>query len=105
MDIQKIRFLCNDDCIEVTQHMLLRFQQRHISYAEIKESILNGEVIKEYPDDKPFPSCLILGHTNRNRILHIVIGIAGDKLWFITAYEPDKSQWSEDLKTKKGECL
>ena len=102
MDIQKIRFLCEDDSIEVTQHMLIRFQQRNISYKEIKETILNGEIIKEYPDDKPFQSCLVLGHTSKNRFLHVVVGIAEDKLWLITAYEPDKSQWSDDYKTKKG---
>lgn len=105
MDIQKIKFLCNDDNIEVTQHMLLRFQQRHISYREIKEAIINGEIIKEYPNDKPFPSCLVLGYTKKNRVLHVVVGVADDKLWLITAYEPDKTQWNEDFKTKKGECV
>ena len=105
MDIQKIRFLCDDDNIEVTQHMLIRFQQRHISYREIKESIMNGEIIKEYPDDKPFPSCLVLGFTKKKRGLHIVIGIAEDKLWLITAYEPDKTQWNDDFRTKKEENI
>ncbi len=102
MDIQKIRFLCVDDNIEVTHHMLLRFQQRHISYTEIKESIASGEIIKEYSDDKPFPSCLILGRTKSNRVLHTVVGMADDKLWLVTAYEPDKTQWSDDFKTKEA---
>ena len=24
-------------------------------------SVLHGEVIEDYPDDKPFPSCLVYG--------------------------------------------
>jgi len=29
-------------------------------------------IVKEYPDDKPYPSILIFGKTNRERPLHIV---------------------------------
>lgn len=101
MDIQKIRMLCHDDTIEVTQHILLRFQQRNIQYAEIKEAIMRGEIIKEYPDDMPHPSCLILGYTKRKRVLHVVIGVTEEKLWLITAYEPDADQWNTDFKTRK----
>lgn len=33
-----------------------------------------GEIIEEYPDDFPYPSCLVFGHTKENEILHIVVG-------------------------------
>ena len=56
MDIDIIKNLCNDETIEVTQHILLRFQQRNISYSEIKQAILSGEIIEEYPEDYPYPS-------------------------------------------------
>ncbi len=62
---------------------------------------MNGEIIKEYPNDKPFSSCLILGRTKNGRVLHTVVGMADDKLWLVTAYEPDKTQWNDDFKTKK----
>ena len=32
------------------------------------------EIIEEYPDDFPHPSCLIFGHTKEKKILHIVVG-------------------------------
>ena len=101
MDIQKIRKFCSDDSIEITQHMIMRFQQRHISYTDIKEVILNGEIIKEYSDDKPYPSCLILGRTRKNRVLHVVAGLTEEKLCLITAYEPEKILWDEDFRTRK----
>lgn len=41
---------------------------------ETKEAIVNGEIIEEYPNDYPFPSCLILGITIKCRYLHIVVG-------------------------------
>ena len=101
MDIDQIKVLCRDATIEVTQHILMRCQQRHISYEEIKEVIKNGEIIEEYPDDYPYPSCLILGMTLNGRKLHVVVGIGENKLWLITAYEPDPSQWDEELKKRK----
>ena len=98
MNITTIKNLCTDETIEVTQHILLRFQQRSISYSEIKQVILSGEIIEEYPNDYPYPSCLILGKTNNNRILHIVVGIGENKLWLITAYIPDPTRWSDDFR-------
>lgn len=57
MDLEWIKMLCKDATIEVTQHILVRCQQRDISYKEI---------IEEYP----YPSCLILGTTIKGRRMH-----------------------------------
>lgn len=101
MEIEKILEKCSNDTIEVTQHVLMRFHQRNISYAEVKEVIKSGEIIEDYPNDYPYPSCLILGKTAEGRILHTVVGLSETKLWIITAYEPDAEQWTEDFKTRK----
>ena len=101
MDIEKIREMCRDESIEMTSHCLLRLQQRNIRFAEIKEAVRNGEIIEEYPNDYPYPSCLILGYTNDKKVLHIVVGLGETKLWLITVYKPDINQWSSDYKSRK----
>ncbi|WP_304068324.1 DUF4258 domain-containing protein [Megamonas hypermegale] len=101
MDIFTIRRKCNDDTIEVTQHCLLRIHQRKISYKEIKNIIMHGEIIEEYPNDFPYPSCLIFGKTINNRIIHVVVGINNIKLYLITAYEPDPDKWEDNFKKRK----
>lgn len=101
MDIGQIKVLCKDVTIEVTQHILMRCQQRNITYEEIKEVIQNGEIIEEYPSDYPYPSCLILGMTIEGRIIHVVVGVAEDCLWLITAYEPDPEQWNSEYRMRK----
>ena len=78
MNIDQIRLLCSNATIEVTQHILMRCQQRNITYEEVKEVIENGEIIEEYPDDYPYPSCLILGMTIKGRKIHVVVGL-GEK--------------------------
>lgn len=42
-------------------HAIEMMLKRDISEAEVEESVLNGEIIEEYPDDKYSPSCLIYG--------------------------------------------
>jgi len=62
---------------------------------EIYETIQEGEIIEDYPDDKPYPSCLIYGKTKGDRPLHIVCaydqkdGIA----FIVTAYQPNPDLW------------
>ena len=45
LDIEQIKMFCQDATIEVTQHILMRCQQRNITYEEIKKVICNGEII------------------------------------------------------------
>ena len=33
----------------------------YLTYDEILNSVMNGEIIEDYLKDKPFPSCLIHG--------------------------------------------
>ncbi|MCL2501160.1 MAG: DUF4258 domain-containing protein, partial [Defluviitaleaceae bacterium] len=79
-------------------------RERGIRRMDLLECIYNGEIIKQYTDDTPFPSCLILGYYAYNQPLHIVVGVnAGVLCSIITAYRPDINQWESDYKTRKGQ--
>jgi len=54
-----------------TAHVLSQMFKRGISREEIKHVLRKGVVIKEYTGDRPFPSYLILGFSEK-RPLHIV---------------------------------
>jgi hypothetical protein len=75
--------------------------EREIPPEDVLEAVQNGEIIKEYPDDRPYPSFLILSFVN-NRPLHVVVArnTNDDFCFVVTIYEPDKSMWSKDFKTK-----
>ena len=85
----------------ITQHTLDRFRERGIKIADVFSAIADGEVIEQYPDDYPHPSCLILGSSSKALPLHIVCGTDNTKLWVITAYFPDSTKWEIDNKTRK----
>ena len=101
MNIEELREICNDETIEVTRHALDRFMKRGINYSDVKSAIMTGEIIEPYPDDYPHPSCLILGATLKQSLIHVVVGCAEKRLWIVTAYYPDIEMWSDDYKTRK----
>ena len=67
MDIEKLRILCNNKRLIITQHCIKRMMERSIELTEIKQAIAEGEVIEDYPDDYPYPSCLILECVSKGR--------------------------------------
>ena len=95
LKIEDIRRLCEDDTLFLTEHLLARMRQRNIRWKDIKNSILHGEIIKQYPTDRPFPSCLINGEN-----LHIVCSVGGNNLYIITAYRPSPERWEVGDKKK-----
>jgi hypothetical protein len=62
---------------------------------EVFEVALGGKIIEDYPEDEPYPSCLIYGRTSENRPLHVVCAFAKDEetAIIITTYEPDPRRW------------
>ena len=102
MDLAIIRDLCSKSEIEWTMHGAKRLIQRKISAEEVDATIMNGDIIEEYADDFPFPSCLILGITPDEKKLHVVCAVGDNKLWIITAYEPSLVDWESDYRTRRS---
>ncbi len=101
MEISKIQQLCKAGSIRWTLHVMTRLVQRNISTSDVEYAIMNGEIIEQYEDDAPYPSCLIFGTVVAGQPLHVVCGIAPDELWLITAYYPSKEEWKPDFKHRK----
>jgi len=90
-----------DKHVILTKHAKNRLQERVITIDDVQHAIQTGEIIIQYEDDKPFPSCLLLGETEHNRFIHVVASIDGGYLYIITAYFPDENEWESDFKTRK----
>lgn len=101
MEITDLQKLCENGSIRWTGHILKRLMQRGIFQASVVQAIRSGEIIEQYPDNYPYPSCLLLGTTEAGEALHIVCGIGEGKVWLITAYHPDPDEWESDLKTRR----
>ena len=90
---------CNK--ILFSDHIISQMFRRNISLGEVKFILNTGEVIREFIDDKPNPSFLILGFID-HRPLHLLVAkdsVTGNCV-MVTTYEPDGNVWSPDFKTK-----
>jgi hypothetical protein len=101
VDIKKIRELIQEEKIVWRNHILVRMQQRKIKIQDVINCILSGEIIEYYPLDYPYSSCLVLGRTDANQVLHVVCAVGQDRVWMISAYYPDRDQWHQDFKTRR----
>ena len=74
-----------------------------ISVEEVLQALDSGEIIEEYPEDKPYPSCLISGQTATQRVIHIVCApvLSEERLIIITTYQPDPTRWELDFRRRK----
>lgn len=101
IDIEQLRTLNKAEQIAITEHARRRLVERGISVNDIIRCIDTGEIIKQYEDDKPFPSCLVLGESVGGEHIHAVVSHDSDWIYLITAYRPDPGTWEPDFKTRK----
>ena len=103
MDIFDLRSLVLEGKVLWTEHVALRLREQSIKRIDVIDCLQNGVIIEHYPDDMPYPSCLILGFTASQKPLHVVCGLnTGVICYVITSYYPSPDKWESDYKTRKA---
>jgi hypothetical protein len=102
MDREKLINAVQNGKIEWQTHALERMMKRGISREIVNQVLLEGEMIEDYRDDKPFPTALFLGRF-QGEPFHVVAAL--DSLsgycFVITVYKPDLSHFQPDFKTRR----
>ncbi|EAZ92085.1 DUF4258 domain-containing protein [Crocosphaera chwakensis] len=92
--IDKIHKKLLNNQYEFSEQAINQTLLRQISVYEIKQAVLQGKLIEDYPDDKYGPSCLIFGLTEQKRPLHIHCSYPTRSLIkIITVYQPSSKLW------------
>ena len=88
--------------LSFSRHAVTRMFERGLSVSDVREVIAHGETIADYPDDRPYPSTLLLGFTN-DRPVHVVVAQnpTDGACFVITAYEPDPAVWTDDFRRRR----
>ena len=81
-------------------HAVQRMAERGISEEDVARVISSGKEIESYPDDKPYPSRLILGWMER-RPIHVVTAAAEHEIIVVTVYEPDPALWEPGFERRR----
>ena len=102
------------DCIRATAAKKLLFlphairqmnkPDRMITAAEVREVVLQADVIEDYPEDVRGHSCLLRGEPTPGRIIHVVCSPKEEYLAIITAYIPDATEWDDTKRQRRKEA-
>lgn len=104
MNLESIKNSVKNNEVYWTLHAEDERFQDYLSKSEVLKSILYGEIIEEYPNDKPLPICLVFGTVN-NKNIHSVIGVNSgtNSIRIITVYIPSLEKFENDFRTRRSE--
>jgi hypothetical protein len=93
--LEAIRQAIRDTRFNITNHADEEMESDGIFEEQLFAAILGGEIIEDYPNDVPFPSCLILGFDETHRPIHSVVAYSADQALaiMVTTYVPDPGRW------------
>ena len=91
--LEQIRVQAAAENIRITQHAQQEMVEEDITLDELLEAIVTGQVLENYPEHRRGACCLLNGHSQQDRPLHIVCTTAQPVLIIITAYEPKSPKW------------
>ena len=102
MDRGELRAAIKNDKIQWQKHALERMMERGISRDAVKDVLLSGELIENYPDDRPYPSALFYGLLKGDPF-HVVAALDQNSgyCFIITTYRPDTEHFEPDFKTRR----
>ena len=101
MQIDEIQKLLKANQCVWTEHVSERMEQRNIVKEDVIRGILSGEIIEEYPDSYPFPSCLIWARLMNDKIIHIVVGCDQKSIYIISVYIPNELKFEKEFKIRR----
>mgnify|MGYP001578831903 CR=1 FL=1 len=90
--------------LRITEHAVEAMHDDALFLNEVITSALTaGEILEDYPDDHPFPSCLVLGRTPTGDAVHSVwaYNARSRTAILITCYRPDPDRWIDFRVRKK----
>ena len=90
------------ETLVIRKHAVQEMTADAISVADALSVINHSDIIKNYPDDRPYPSRLML-LVLAGRPLHVVAATDDQSglTYLITAYVADPTLWEDDFKRRK----
>ena len=85
--------------IAYTMHAQQRMDERRTLIEEVLDVMLNGDIVEEYPDTKPLPSCLMMKQVRKNEPLYVLCAI-NDEATVVTVHWHDPEKWLTPTRRK-----
>jgi hypothetical protein len=87
IDIEQVKAKVRQSQYVYSHHAEIERRAEAITFAQVEEALINGQVLEQYPDTGRGESCLVLGFAGSLPI-HVVCGWRGTKVALVTVYIP-----------------
>jgi signal recognition particle GTPase len=87
MEIEDIKDHVRADQYLYSLHAEIERKADELTFTQVEEALLTGEILEQYPDTGRGGSCLIVGFAGEIPV-HVVCGWRGEKIALITVYVP-----------------
>lgn len=103
MDIEALHSALERGLVHVTDHADEEANADDLILDQIYDSLRSGEVIEDYPRDRPYPSCLVMGYTGEGKPVHSVWAYNHQTSFsvLVTVYRPDPARWYDDFRKRR----
>nr|VFJ65261.1 MAG: protein of unknown function (DUF4258) [Candidatus Kentron sp. FM]VFJ71986.1 MAG: protein of unknown function (DUF4258) [Candidatus Kentron sp. FM]VFK19073.1 MAG: protein of unknown function (DUF4258) [Candidatus Kentron sp. FM]VFK54128.1 MAG: protein of unknown function (DUF4258) [Candidatus Kentron sp. TC] len=91
--VSRLRRQAKADEIRVTIHGHREMAAENITYDSVREALMDGEILENYPDHQRGPCCLLCGRIRPGDFLHVVCTTSLDVIVVITVYKPKRPKW------------
>jgi hypothetical protein len=78
-----------------------RLDLRGRTVADIRGVVLAGEIVREYPDEKPYPEYLFLGYPRAASAPCYVVVASNDETVVVTVHDYDPEIYEPDYRTRR----
>ena len=85
----------------LSKHATKRMDQREITLSDISGVVLSGEVVREYPDEKPYPEYLFVGYPRGSEDPCYVVVASNDETVIVTVHDYDPDVYEPDHRTRR----
>jgi len=95
VDFETIRAKVKAGDYEISLHASERMRQRGLTFDDLEQVIIYGEIIERDYQAKPFPKCIFLGYDSlKGEAWHVVCSLTPQSR-IVTVYFPDEDEWSQ----------
>jgi len=101
VDIDGMRNAFASNRYFITTHAKQRMAERRVDDNDLKQVILNGCVIEEYPEARPFPKVLCMAEV-RGEPLYVSCAFGGKNVYVITVHWYDPNIWTDPWTRREG---
>jgi len=102
MDIEEIKAKVRANQYVYTHHAEIERRADELTFAQIEEALLSGEILEQYPNTGRGEGCLVVGFAG-DVLIHAVCSWRGEKVVLITIYIPRPPKFIDPW-TRGGEA-